>query len=203
MSDNVTQNVADTCMKLGDVELAGIKLEKAEASLLDVSQGSFDQHVAMQPAAIAYYGSLKKHAARRLAVLETIYQRWEKKKYAEAKVSVESGTANKHTIKVEDIKARLIVDNEKEIEKWEERIEKAKFEYDTLDVWYEAWKQKSFSIGEFAPMENDERFGRAGSLSVAKVVARTSPLSESKQNKIREIMRKRKMEQEGMTRQVR
>ena len=138
--------------------------------------------------------------------METIYERWEKKKYAEAKVSVESGTANKHTIKVEDIKARLIVDNEKEIEKWEERIEKAKFEYDTLDVWYEAWKQKSFSIGEFAPMENDERFGRSGSLSVgrvAKVVARTNPLSESKQNKIREIMRKRRMEQEGVTSQLR
>lgn len=194
MSD-VVKNIENTCNKLGDVQLAGIKLETAEAALLDVMQFSLDQHVAMQPSAIAYYGMIKKQAARRLAAIERAYDRWQKKKYAEAKVSLEAGTASKSALKVEDIKARFVVDNEAEIEKWDSQVDKAQFEYDTIDVWYEAWKQKSFSIRETVSIDEDERhtgshvedkrspggytFGRRDAATV-------------KIEKVREIMRQRR-----------
>jgi len=165
MPIDVVKNIADTCSKLGDVELAGIKLENAGASLLDVSFATLDRHVAMQPAAVAYYGALKKDAARRLAALGKAYDHWQKKKYAESKVAVETGTANKSSIKVEDVKARFIVDNETEIIKWEAQIEKVQFEYDTLDVWFEAWKQKSFSIREMAGIDEEERFNTSSSIT--------------------------------------
>ena len=37
-------------------------------------------------------------------------------------------------------------------------MEDAQSEYDTLDVWCEAWKQKSFSLREYVSIEEDERF---------------------------------------------
>ena len=158
----VIDNIADACDSMGDVDLSGIKLETADPRLLDVSMMDLDRHVAMQPAAMAYYGALLKTAARRLAAMKRQYERWEKKKYAEAKVSLASGTGGKNT--VADIEARFIVDNETDIEKWEKQIEKLQYEYDTLNVWFESWRQKSFSIREYANITEDERWNTSASL---------------------------------------
>jgi len=162
MANTVIQKIAETCERLGEIEVGGIKLESADAKLLDVSQLSLDTHVAIQPAAVAYYGSLKKEAGRRLSALHRGYSRWEKRKYAEAKASLGHGTG-KNT--VADIEARYIVDNEAEIEKWEEQEDKAQLEFDTLDVWFEAWRQKSYSIREHAGIVEAERYNNSGSLS--------------------------------------
>ena len=162
---NVLQNIIDTCDGMGDITLDGVRLEDAKRELLDVSKGSLDQHVAMQPGAIAYYLMLKKAAKRRLDNAKSACERWEKKQYAIARAAVESGCTAKSYIKVEDVKARFIVDNEPEIEKWEKRIDAAQAEYDTLDVWCEAWKQKSFSLREFVEIDSDERFNSNDSMT--------------------------------------
>jgi len=159
---SVIDNVADACESMGEVELAGIALESADPRLLDVTHMDLDRHVAMQPAAMAYYGSLLKDASRRLAAMKRAYDRWEKKKYAEAKVSAGSSSTGKTT--VEDVKARFIVDNEPEIEKWEKQLDKLQYEYDTMNVWFEAWRQKSFSIGQHAGITEDERWNTSASM---------------------------------------
>jgi len=146
--------IAESCQNMGDVDLAGITLESADPRLLDVSHMDLDRHVAMQPAAIAYYGALLKDASRRLAAYKRAHDRWEKKKYAEAKASLASGTG-KST--VADIEARFIVDNEAEIEKREKQLEKLQYEYDTMNIWFEAWRQKSFSISQHAGITGEER----------------------------------------------
>ena len=155
---SVIDNITDTCSGFGDVELSGIKLEEAKRELLDINHGSLDQHVAMQPAAIAYYLSVKKMLKRRLDNLSSAKDRWEKRQYSLAKAAVESGTTAKSAIRVEDVKARFITDNEPEIEKWEERLETVQAQYDDLDSWCEGWKQKSFSMREFVDMNNEEGF---------------------------------------------
>ena len=188
MATDVVKNIYETCSKLGDVQLAGVRLETADAALLDVTKFTIDQHVAMQPAAIAYYGTLKKEAARKLVVLERQYDRWAKKQYALAKAAVESGTSNKSQIKVEDIKARFVVDNEAEIEKREAQVDRAQMEYDTLDSWYEAWKQKSFSIRETVAIEEDERYNSNSSITGAGG-GESRPASGIE--KVRELIRKR------------
>jgi hypothetical protein len=162
---SVLQNITDTCDGLGDITLSGIRLEDAESNLLDVSTGALDQHVAMQPAAMAYYLMLKKAAKRRMDNAKSAYDRWEKRHYALARAAVESGTTAKSSIKVEDVKARFIVDNEPEIEKWEKRMDSVRAEYDTLDVWCEAWKQKSFSLREFVEIDADERWNSSDSIT--------------------------------------
>jgi hypothetical protein len=160
-SKGVVEHVADACESMGDVELAGIRLETADPRLLDVTHMDLDRHVAMQPSAMAYYGSLLKDASRRLSALKRAYERWEKKKYAEAKASLAAGTGK---TTVADIEARFIVDNEPEIEKWDKQLDKLQFEYDTMSVWFEAWRQKSFAIREHANITEDERWNSSPSM---------------------------------------
>jgi len=159
----VIDRIADSCQDMGEVDLAGITLESADPRLLDVSQMDLDRHVAMQPAAMAYYGSLLKDSSRRLAAYKRAHDRWEKKKYAEAKASLASGTGKSAT--VADIEARFIIDNESEIEKREKQLDKLQYEYDTLNVWFEAWRQKSFSITQHAGITEDERWNTRSSLT--------------------------------------
>jgi hypothetical protein len=159
---DVIDNIANACDSMGEVELSGISLEKADYRLLDVSHMELDKHVAMQPSAIAYYGSLLKDASRRLASLKRLYERWSKKKYAEARASLAAGTG-KQTIA--DVDARYIVDNESDIENWEKKIDKLQHDYDTMSVWFEAWRQKGFSIREYASITEDERWNNSSHLT--------------------------------------
>jgi len=202
---DVIANISATCERLGEVELSGVKLESADRDLLNVSWGDLDQHVAMQPAAMAFFGSLKKEAKRRLDNIKSGYDRWEKKKYAEAKVAVESGTTAKSAIKVEDVKARFIIDNEPEIEKWNGRVEKAQADYDTLDNWMEAWKQKGFSLHEYVSIESDERRGGSGSMvqkpqmggGARRGKKVTGEVSQTKIKTVRDIMKRHREGKQG------
>jgi hypothetical protein len=161
---SVVENIVKACEGLGSVELNGIKLETADPNLLDVSFMDLDQHVAMQPAAIAYFGMLRKEASRMLANCQRAYDRWQKKKYVDAKAVVDSKAKNTASVKVEEIKAQVLIDNEPEVEKWEARIDRLQKECDTLDEWYEAWRQKSFTIREHARIDEDERFNSNSSV---------------------------------------
>lgn len=205
---SVVENVVDACEQLGQVDLSGIKLESASPLLLNPSIGEIDEHVSMQPGAIAYYGSLLKESKRSLVSYKKSYERWERKKYAEAKVAANASSTNKCT--VDDIKARYITDNETEIEKWEEGLDRLQMEADTLEVWYEAWRQKSFSIREHVNVTEDERWSSSSSMTApsgldaeladvfqgaANAAAKYPGESESqksKKQKVRDIMNKKR-----------
>lgn len=152
--ETVTAQIADTINSLGTVELSGIKLEEAKPELLDINSLNLDIHVAMQPAALAYYGQLRKDAMRRVADLKNKRERWGKAKYAEAKVAC---LRDMPKATVADIEARVIIDNMDEIKSLDEMEANAQQIFDTLDVWYEAWKQKGYSIREHISMELSER----------------------------------------------
>ncbi len=207
-SVSVTETISGACEKLGVVELAGIRLETGDPRLLDVSEFDLDRHAAMQPAAIAYYGMLKKAASRRLANLKKAYDRWEKKQYAKAKAAVLSGTQAPSSIKVEDVKARFVIDNEPEIEKWEKQLETLQRQYDDVDAWYEAWKQKSFSIREMVDISGDERHNANPSVSLKerggapasrryRAPQMSDDTSKSRVDRVREIMGKKRGQKEG------
>ena len=178
----VVENIAETCDSLGEIDLAGITLETADPALLDVTQMELGLHVSMQPAAVAYYGSLYRAAVRRLEAAKRSFSRWERKKYAEAKASLISGT-DKFT--VEDVKCRFIIDNESELEKWDKRLDNLQMEHDTLQVWVDAWRQKSFTIREHASITEDERYNSSSSL-------KSSDISRDEgMSKVKGIIRKR------------
>lgn len=149
---------AKACDNLGEVELAGIKLESCDTELLNILSSKFtlDQHVAMQPSAIAFYGQMKKLSSRRLAAFEREWDRWEKKKMAEARTVCEA--LSKKEAKLESVKGRFIVDNEIEITRYETRFKQFAEQADTLDAWFEAWKAKGFAIKEHASIEETENY---------------------------------------------
>ena len=187
---SVVDNISESCDALGQVDLSGVTLDSADPSLLNVSMMDLDQHVAMQPSAIAYYGSLLKEASRRVSAHKRAYDRWEKKQYAIAKAAL---TGTKHNIP--DVEARFIVDNESDIEKWEEQQDKFQFEYDSLNIWYEAWRQKSFSIREYVGITDDERWNSSSSTTSGERLTEPSSgepslPSSDRVRKVREAMRK-------------
>ena len=155
---SLIENVKNTIDGMGQVELSGIKLESADVRLLDVGSMDLDKHVAMQPAAIAYYGAMKKEANRRLTYLKRGYDRWKQKQWGMAKAAVLSGTTAQWKPTLADIESRFIADNEPEIERQEKMMDKAQEEVDTLESWYEGWRQKSFALQEHINIDSDERW---------------------------------------------
>ena len=136
MGTDVIKNIIATCEKLGEVSLGNIKLENADASLLDITKHTLDQHVAMQPSGMAYFGFLKRVTSRKLESLESDYDHWTKRKFAEARVAVEAGTTSKTNVKVEDIKSRLLIDNEPKIKEWKDRIAVAQEAHDAVESFF-------------------------------------------------------------------
>jgi hypothetical protein len=195
----LAENVKVTIDGMGQIELSGIRLESADSKLLDVGSLDLDKHVAMQPAAIAYYGAMRKEASRRFAALKRGYERWEKKQWALAKAAVMSGTTAQWKPTLDDIKSRFIADNERELEGWDGRLDKAEEEADTLDAWYEAWRQKSFALRDHASIDADERWNASGSMGGGDNGARYEspdgkPLSSDRIREVRDIMRKRRVQ---------
>lgn len=188
----IVDDIAETCDNLGEVDLSGIKLEKPDPRLLDVTDLDLDKHVAMQAPGVAYYGALVREASRKLNAYKKQYDRWQKKKYAEARANLAEGTSQKIT--KDDIEARFVVDNESEIEEWEESLERLQKEYDTLSVWYDAWRQKPYSIRDEITITSDERKMNAG----IKTGEESSESPEKRQSNsgdsrnVRDIIRNRK-----------
>lgn len=188
----LVQNVRASIDALGQVELSGIKLEAADGKLLDVGSLDLDRHVAMQPSAIAYYGAMKKEAERNLAMLKRSKDRWEKKQWALAKAAVLSGTTAQWKPTLADIEARFITDNELELEAREKNIDKAQEELDTLDSWYEAWRQKSFALQQHVAIDSDERWNSNSTVTDRGESNGGKLLNSEKLREVRSIMSKRR-----------
>jgi len=195
------ENVKNTIDGMGQVELSGIKLESADMRLLDVGSLDLDKHVAMQPSAISYYGAMKKESIRRMAMLKRGFERWEKKQYALAKAAVMSGSTAGWKPTIADIESRYISDNERQLEEWDAKLDKAQEEMDTLDSWYEGWRQKSFALAQHASIDEDERWNSSSSMvgSAKEGGGKRSEnpvteklLSSEKIREVRDIMRRRK-----------
>lgn len=191
----MTSRVQATLDELGNIELSGIKLNKPDGKLLDVGEMDINQHVAMQPSAIAYYGALKKEALRDLTAIKRDFDRWRLRKLAEAKVKTLAGEGT-YKPTVNDIEARFTVDNTKELEDWDEKLDRAQEVADTLESWYEAWRQKSFTIR--AHVDIDMESLRTGdSISGEGHPAREGEQSRGDMNsgkirRVKDIIRKRR-----------
>lgn len=151
----IIENIENALEELGQVDLSGVNLESGDPQLLNVLEFDLDKHVAMQPVAIGYYGNLKREAQRRLAGLKRDRERWEVKEKAKARAALSSTPNSKPTL--DAINARFIIDCSAELEAWDEKIDQATQASDTLDAWYEAWKQKGFSLREYAELNESER----------------------------------------------
>jgi len=192
----VSLSIETTLDSLGNVEMGGIKLNQPTVELLDLNSLSLDVHVAMHPAAIAYYGALKKEASRELTTQKRAYDRWYKKMWSEAKVKC--GGDYKPTR--EDVESRLVVDNHKSIEEWDNKIDEAQKYLDTLESWFEAWRQKSFALRDHVSIDEEERFSSNSSMGrtdVQDAALSREEVNSEKIRRVRNMIRKRRETQGG------
>jgi len=155
LNSEICKSISKACEDAGSLELNGVKLENPNPSILDIREFDFDVHLAMQPAGIAYYNSLKKEAARRVEESKKDFDRWKKKKMLATKRAL-SAKVSRPT--KEDVEVHYTVNNEAEIIKWEKKIRQRQKTLDDIESWYEAWKQKSFGMRDFADSHADEYY---------------------------------------------
>jgi hypothetical protein len=188
--EKVADNIEAACSACGEMSLLDTKLEDCNPVALDVRVGLLDDHVSMQPAAIAYFGSLLKDASRTLVNLKHGYDRWQKLKYAAAKSALSSG-GGKAT--VADIEAKVVADNEPDIVAWEQKIQDAERVRDELEVWYEAWRQKSYSMSQHADLVGDELRTQShmGHTAAYAVAGKEESDFRSSKDRVRAIMGKK------------
>jgi len=110
----------------------------------------------MQASAIAYFGARKKEAQRHLEWLERGLERWQRAKFIEAKKVLMEESESKKSPTLDEIKARIVMDNKAQLKEKEDEIRQAQQMLDAAEVWYEALKQKSFMMREYASALTDE-----------------------------------------------
>lgn len=158
-NDKTLEAIKSACKNAGDMNIMDIPLNSPKAELLNILIGNVDDHVVIQPAAIAYYGLVRKETEWSLRDEERDFEIWKKKKYQEAKELVmEKASTKKPTIN--DIESEFIRINEQELREREAVLAKLREQCDLMEVWYEAWKQKSYSNREHAQMKYDELYGK-------------------------------------------
>ena len=142
---------------IGEMDFLSSRIEDADHSLLIVTEESLSVHVQLQPALIAYYGIKRKEAERDLSSCKSDFERWEKEKFPKSKKDLEelAGPKGKKPT-IADIEAHIIVFNKSEHNGWMRRLEEAQRASDTFDVFYEAIRQKSFTLREFCSMHSVE-----------------------------------------------
>jgi len=150
--NKIAQNALDSCDKLGQKSLFNIPLETCSPKFLDVTESSLDEHVAIQPTAIAFFGNLRRISQRALERAKRQYERWQKVKFHEVKSGAVEG--KKQTIA--DVEASVVTRFKDDITKFEDEIDQLQENADTLDSWYQAWQQKSHTIREYANMASEE-----------------------------------------------
>jgi hypothetical protein len=188
---SVVNNIRQSCDDLGHVDLSGISLEDALPQLLDVSEMTLDEHVSMQPAAIAYYGSLLKETERRLKDHERAFERWEKIEMAKARASMTG------KVVIDEVRARFLIDNENELNVWYKKKEDVQADYDSLYVWYQAWKQKAHSIREYISLTEDERWNTSSSVKGKSGDNRSKSRGASRAKELKEKLQKINKNKQG------
>ena len=129
------------------------KLEDADASLLKIDEYDLDKHVSMQAAAIAYYGMLKKDAARIMASAKRDFDRWKQVKWMELKRRLAAEAGKSTNADVDNSFSTAYVND---LVEWDKRIDELEEQYDTLDSWYESWRSKSHEMHDMVQMAVEE-----------------------------------------------
>jgi hypothetical protein len=153
--NKIADDIASACEMCGEFSIGGIRFDAPSARLLDSSDANLSEHVAMQPAAIAFYGTKLKEATRVLAAITREKSLNEKKWHAKAKVLCMQSNA-KPTIS--DIEAYIAINFELDQLKMNEKLDRAQATVDQLTVWYDAWKQKGYGLKGYVAVTEDERY---------------------------------------------
>jgi hypothetical protein len=124
------------------------QFDNPDYEMLVFDEDSYLEHLRVQSAGIAYFGSLSKSADRRFEDLERRYKIRYNEMFSEC-----SDTLFKIGKKaVRDVEALVQCKYEDELKKWETALEEARVYKDNANAFYEAWKNKSFGLNSMTRM---------------------------------------------------
>lgn len=166
--------------KAGEFEFDRFKFDEPDYEMLIFDEESYLEHLRVQSAGIAYYGSISKAADRKYDELEKRYKFRYNEMFSEC-----SDTMNKLGKKaVKDIEALIQSKYEDELNKWDKALEEAKIYKDNANIFYEAWKNKSFSLNSMTQMITSGLLTPKTSISEEDVYNKRSRMNVSDAHKI-------------------
>lgn len=128
---------------------AEFKFDEPDYNMLMFDEDSYLEHLRVQAAGLAYYGSLAKSADRHLEDVERRYKIRYNEVYSECS-DILARTGRKNNVR--DIEALVQCKYEKELEQWDEMINDAKQKRDGINIFYDAWKAKGFTLNAMTQM---------------------------------------------------
>lgn len=170
LADNIDKSVDSMAKK----EFIGVPLESADANFLDITEQNIDDAVIIQPIAISYFTACVSAAKRNLERIKFEYELWRKEKY----LSIKTNSSVKLTIN--DIEAKIDVDNKEELLEWRFKIEEAQRYFDNSESMYEGWKQKGYALTQHTKLQNED-YASSGGGSIR------SPFPESFDASVRRV----------------
>lgn len=133
-----------------NMEMNNIKFDELDINSLVVDENNLMDALSKQGAAIAYFGALAKKSKNNYDDLKRAWEMEWSSYCQSAKNYADKDKLTKNTIK--SIEALAISKYSKNINNWQERLNKAKEQADMFEVYYEGWKQKSFVLNNMTQL---------------------------------------------------
>jgi len=150
--NTICKNILQANEVMAKKEIMGIPIETCDTRLLEITEENMDEHVSMQPIAIAFWGVCYKQALRKCERIKRDYEMWRRSKYAAAKDAIQGKCT------IAEVEAKIEEANSAEIKTWNEQVDNAEDQADLLESWYKGWSQKGYSIKEHANIQMDESY---------------------------------------------
>lgn len=125
------------------------RFDEPNYEMLMFDEESYLEHLKVQSAGLAYYGTLAKTASRALEDAEKRYKIRYNELFSECS-DILSRTGKKNGIK--DVEALIQCKYENELNQWDERLKILKEQKDASEIFYEAWKAKGFTLNAMTNM---------------------------------------------------
>lgn len=132
-----------------DIEFDAFKFDSPDYEALMFDEESYLEHLRVQAAGLAYYGTLAKTAEREYLDLERRYRNRYNEMYSECSDTL-SKIGKRNNVK--DIEALVRCKYENELDKWEKELEESKIRRDGISTYYEAWKAKGFALNNMTSL---------------------------------------------------
>ena len=132
-----------------DIEFDEFKFDDPDYRALMVTEENYLEHLRVQAAGMAYYGTLAKKAEREYDALDS---KW-KARYGEMYATCSEDLAKSmKRYGAKDIEALVRCRYQSEIEKWEKAVDEARERRDAIASYYEGWKAKGFSLNSMTSL---------------------------------------------------
>lgn len=142
----------------------GINFDAPNLSILTVTEENFEEHLSKQAAGLAYFGAMFKSAKDEYEDCCRAYEaRWAEMYTHCTNIMNKTEKGNKFVIK--DIEAMARSKYSDEINTWKQKMDKLREHMNVAEMFYDAWKQKSFVLNNFTAMIS------AGLLSVKSTIS--------------------------------